>query len=109
MPDRVRYVLYHDVSAADLRESAARLRPQALAPFATPIHLTSERFGRVPRSYITCTEDRAIVPDMQRDMISKSLPIATRSLRSGHSPFMSMPDQLAQALIELVPPAEAAE
>src|SRR5262249_52734426 len=48
MPDRVHDVLYHDCSAAEALEFSALQRPQALAPFATPIHLTAERFGRVP-------------------------------------------------------------
>src|SRR5207237_10783783 len=72
MPDRVHNLFYHDCSPADASDSAARLRPQALAPLSTAIHLTTGRFGRVPRAYIECTEDRALVVDMQRDMISKS-------------------------------------
>ena len=106
-PDRIRDVLYHDCSATDVSESSARQRPQALAPFATPILLTAERFGRVPRAYVECTEDRALTLDMQRDMIGKSPPVTVRSLPSSHSPFLSMPDELAQALIELLPPAGA--
>jgi hypothetical protein len=106
-PDRIHDILYHDCSAADVSESTARQRPQALAPFATPIHLTSARFGRVPRAYVECTEDRALALEMQRDMISKSAPVTVRTLPSSHSPFLSMPDRLAQALIELVPAATA--
>jgi pimeloyl-ACP methyl ester carboxylesterase len=107
MPDRVHNLFYHDCSPADASDSAARLRPQALTPLSTPIHLTTGRFGRVPRAYIECTEDRALVVEMQRDMISKSPPVTVRALPSGHSPFLSMPDRLAQALIELVPTARA--
>jgi len=107
VPDRIYDILYHDCSAADVSEFSARQRPQALAPFATPIHLTPERFGRVRRAYVECTEDRALVLDMQRDMIRKSPPVTVRTLQSSHSPFLSMPHQLAQALIELVPTAEA--
>src|SRR5262245_45934550 len=107
MPDRVHDLFYHDCPLADASNTAARLRPQALAPLSTPIHLTPERFGRVSRGYVECTEDRALVVEMQRDMISKSLPVIVRELPSGHSPFLSMPDRLSEVLIELVPTGKA--
>ena len=109
MPDRAHDLFYHDCSPADVMEYAAQLRRQALAPVSAPIQLTAARFGRVPRAYVECTEDRALAVEMQRDMISKSPPVTVRSLPSGHSPFLSMPDRLAQALIELVPTARASE
>jgi hypothetical protein len=38
---------------------------------------------------------------MQRDMIAKSPPVDVRSLPASHSPFLSMPDKLADALADL--------
>jgi hypothetical protein len=38
---------------------------------------------------------------MQRDMIAKSPPVDVRSLPASHSPFLSMPDKLANALADL--------
>ena len=101
MPDKVREVFYHDCSDADVAYANARLRPQALAPLATPVKLSAERFGRVPRVYVECTDDRAICIEMQRDMIEKSPPVNVRSLPASHSPFFSMPDKLAAALADL--------
>ena len=103
MPDRVHDLFYHDCSPADASDAISRLRPQVLAPLSTPVHLTAERFGGVPRAYVECTEDHALAVELQRDMIGKSPPVAIRMLPSGHSPFLSMPDRLAQALIELAP------
>ena len=45
--------------------------------------------------------DRALSIDMQRDMIAKSPPVDVRSLPASHSPFLSMPDKLANALADL--------
>ena len=67
----------------------------------TKVHVTPERFGRLPRAYVECTEDRALSIDMQRDMIAKSPPVDVRSLSASHSPFLSMPDKLADALADL--------
>jgi hypothetical protein len=63
--------------------------------------LTEERFGRVPRVYVECTDDHALSIEMQRDMIAKSPPVNVRTLNSSHSPFLSMPDKLAEALKDL--------
>jgi hypothetical protein len=50
---------------------------------------------------IECTDDNALAVEMQRDMIAKSPPVDVRTLRSSHSPFLSMPDKLAAALTDL--------
>jgi hypothetical protein len=101
MADKVREIFYHDCSEADVADAKARLRPQALAALMTKVHLTPQRFGRIPRVYIECTDDRALSIDMQRDMIAKSPPVDVRSLPASHSPFLSMPDKLAEALSDL--------
>jgi pimeloyl-ACP methyl ester carboxylesterase len=101
MPDKVREIFYHDCTDADIADASARLRPQALAALMTKVHVTPERFGRIPRIYVECTDDRALSIGMQRDMIAKSPPVDVRSLPASHSPFLSMPDKLAEALSDL--------
>jgi|SRR6266545_3562799 len=101
MLDKVRDLFYHDCADADVAYASERLRPQSLAPLSTPVHVTQERFGRIPRVYIECTDDRALCIDMQRDMVAKSPPVDVRTLHSSHSPFLSMPDKLAVALTDL--------
>lgn len=101
MLDKVREIFYHDCSEADVAFATERLRPQAVAALFTPVHLTQERFGRIPRVYIECTDDRALSTEIQRDMISKSPPVDVRRLHASHSPFLSMPDKLAAAMSDL--------
>jgi hypothetical protein len=101
MPDKVREAFYHDCSDADVAFASARLRPQALAPFTTALHLTADRFGRIPRVYVECTDDRALCIEIQRDMIEKSPPVDVRTLPASHSPFFSMPEKLADTLADL--------
>ena len=50
MLDKVREIFYHDCSEADVAFATQRLRPQAVAALFTPVHLTQERFGRIPQS-----------------------------------------------------------
>ena len=94
-------IFYHDCADADIADAKARLRPQALAALMTKVHITPGRFGRIPRVYVECTDDRALSIAMQRDMIAKSPPVDVRSLPASHSPFLSMPDKLADALADL--------
>jgi hypothetical protein len=101
MPDKVREIFYHDCTDADVADASARLRPQALAALMTKVHVTPQRFARIRRVYVECTDDRALSIDMQRDMIAKSPPVDVRSLRASHSPFLSMPDKLAEAMSDL--------
>jgi pimeloyl-ACP methyl ester carboxylesterase len=67
----------------------------------TPLELTPERFGRVPRTYVETTFDRAITLAAQRRM-QAALPCeSVFTLETDHSPFLSQPDALARILISI--------
>lgn len=79
--------------------ATAQLCPQPVTPQQTPLWPT--RAETLPRHYIVCDNDQTIPPDYQRQMASR-LPEACRhSLPSGHSPFLAMPDRLADLLASL--------
>jgi pimeloyl-ACP methyl ester carboxylesterase len=76
-----------------------RLVAEPRATLWTPMRITPERFGRIPRTYIECTQDRAITLDGQR-MMQKLVPGAhVVTFEADHSPYLCMPQQLADALI----------
>ncbi len=54
----VKEVLCQDCDDDDVARIAARLRPDPLVPWVTPLWTTVERFGRVPRAYIQTLQDR---------------------------------------------------
>jgi pimeloyl-ACP methyl ester carboxylesterase len=92
--------VFAQLSPPDLvREAMSRLAAEPHGPRSTRLHLTPERFGRVPRHYIECTEDRTIPIESQR-LMQELVPGATvTSLASDHSPFLSRPGELADALL----------
>jgi pimeloyl-ACP methyl ester carboxylesterase len=102
VPDRIVDIFFNDLPHHEAQAAKAKLVPQPLAPMATPIKLTPDRFGRVPKSYIECTIDNAISIELQRDMISKSNVDKVETLKASHSPFLSMPLDTARALLRLV-------
>lgn len=101
-PDAVRDRFYHDCSDEDVAYCIARLRPQPFVIRDTPIHTTPERFGRVPRAFIHCTEDKSLVPSVQRLMVARAPCQQVASLPTSHSPFLSAPAALAKVLSDFV-------
>lgn len=95
--DKVPSLFYADVSPEDRYRAMERLRPQPLAISTTPVTLTAERFGSVPRWYIECTHDNAIRINLQRAMV-KASPCKLLTMECGHSPFFSHPEELAEHL-----------
>lgn len=94
-------IFYNRTSEADAREAAGRLVSEPLAALTTPLKISAERFGSVPRAYVEATYDRAISLDMQREM-QAALPCKlVITLESDHSPFYSAVPELAEALLKL--------
>jgi pimeloyl-ACP methyl ester carboxylesterase len=98
--DGLRPVVYGDCSDEDVALAKLCLAPQSIAPSMAVVTLT-ERFGRVPRAYIECSEDQTVSLKQQRAMTARAPCAETHTLKSSHSPFFSMPDQLTGVLTAL--------
>ncbi len=98
--DKIPGLFYADVSPEDRYRAMERLRPQPLAISTTPVTLTEERFGSVPRWYIECTLDNAVKIGLQRQML-KLTPCKVITMECGHSPFYSNPEELVEHLEEI--------
>jgi pimeloyl-ACP methyl ester carboxylesterase len=85
----------------DVELARRLLRPEPTAPLATPVRVTPENFGRVPRIYLQCSRDRAIPPALQKQMYSASPCREVHTLDTDHSPFFSAPDELTAHLHKL--------
>jgi pimeloyl-ACP methyl ester carboxylesterase len=102
-PEAVKLAFYNDCGDADARAAIARLVPEPIAPGGQPLRLTPERFGRVDKVYLHCSRDNAISLGRQRQYAAKWPMRRVLTLESGHSPFLSVPAQLARALTADVP------
>lgn len=96
--EALRDTFYGECSDDDFALARLCLKPEPTLPLATPIHVTPERYGSVPRVYIECHRDRALTPLMQRNMQAASPCAQVLSLDTDHSPFFSRPDELATLL-----------
>ena len=98
-PEALRAVFYHDCSDEDAQCAERLLAPEiAIRPMTTALRITPENFGRVPRAYIECLQDRAIRLPTQRLMQANSPCEKVISMDTSHSPFLSAPAELARLL-----------
>jgi pimeloyl-ACP methyl ester carboxylesterase len=93
-----------DIFAADAPQQvqeyiAANIKPEPLAPLATPVHLTEKNFGSIKKVYIHTVNDHAISYPAQQYMVKAGKVAKVYTLPSSHTPFISMPDKLAAILI----------
>lgn len=76
----------------------ARLVAEPNGPRTTPLVLSPDRYGRVPRHYIACLQDRTIPIAAQRAMIALQPGTHVVTLDTDHSPHLSQPARLADIL-----------
>ncbi len=99
--EAIKEAFYGDCSEEDVRWAKSLLVPQAAAPLATPIRITENRFGKIPRVYIECLRDRAISPSIQKKMYTALPCQSVITLDTSHSPFFSAPETLLGHLTSL--------
>jgi pimeloyl-ACP methyl ester carboxylesterase len=97
-PEALKAIFLHDCPAEVVAEAEERLRPDLIAPQATPLHLTESNFGRVPRTYITTKLDRVVSPNLQKQMFTALPCDRVLEIETGHSPFAAAPDKLVALL-----------
>jgi pimeloyl-ACP methyl ester carboxylesterase len=94
--------VFAQLSPFDVAQAAAaRLVSEPMSARTTPLSLSDARYGSIPRHYIECLHDLTIPIADQRAM-QTLLPCASvTSLEADHSPFLSTPQALSDALITI--------
>ncbi|WP_010187871.1 alpha/beta fold hydrolase [Sphingomonas sp. PAMC 26605] len=93
---------FYNLTPPDLaRRAAARLGPEPHWVLSEPIRVTADRFGAVPRAYIETTQDESLAIALQRKMYGALTCAPVISLNTDHSPFLSSPKELADAINDL--------
>jgi pimeloyl-ACP methyl ester carboxylesterase len=97
-PDLASACLYNDCDPATAAQAVARLGPQ---PAVTLVDVpTNQAWRERPSTYVVCTEDLAVPPDIQRVMAQRCT--TTVEWPASHSPFLSMPERFVSLLSDLV-------
>lgn len=93
--------LYHDCEDDITELAKLLLSHEPFVSGVTPLQLTEEKFGSIPRYYIECTEDRAVTPFIQRKMYTETPCEKVYSMNTSHSPFFSKPKELVDILCSI--------
>jgi pimeloyl-ACP methyl ester carboxylesterase len=93
--------IYNCCTSEQAAWAVARRRPQAVAPFTTPVRVDDELLASIPRSYVVTTQDNSIPPALQRRMIAEHPCRKVIELDADHAPQLSATDELVAALDEL--------
>lgn len=106
-PETAATFFYNTTAKDDRLEAARRLLADPFKPSRTPLRLSAERFGTIPRYYVECTEDLTIPLSEQRLMHEALVVESVETLHCDHSPFLSDKDALARALLRIEARAKA--
>jgi pimeloyl-ACP methyl ester carboxylesterase len=93
-PEMTRRYFLQDCDEQTTEQALARLTRQSLTPFTQPPRQIAWR--QKPATYFVCTEDLATPAETQRRRVRDGARAV--EFDAGHHPFLSRPDDFAQAL-----------
>jgi pimeloyl-ACP methyl ester carboxylesterase len=99
--ENVANTFYNTTPPEWVQRASSLVSAEPMVVFTTPLKLSEAGFGRVPRGYIECTEDRAVTPDLQRGFQARLPCDVVVTLNTDHSPFYSAPEALVEALEQM--------
>ena len=96
-------VLYQCAEPDRAAWAARQLGPQPVAAFTQPLRVDdhAQAFATLPRACVTCLQDRAIMPAMQRRMYTAAGCDPVIEIDTDHSAWLSRPDELFAALTRI--------
>lgn len=90
--------LYADCAPEDVELAHRLLTPEPSLPSRTPLALSDERCGSIPRAYVELLDDRAVSLSLQRRMHAAMPCDDVVAIDASHSAYFSKPDELAGQL-----------
>lgn len=95
-------VLYNDMTVEQAEEATSTLKHHSAQTFLSGQMYATWR--DIPSMYIHCTLDQAIKIDVQKSLVEEArkagATVETVTLEASHSPFFSMPDEVAAACVK---------
>jgi len=105
---QLREAFYGDVDPLLAEAATGLLTPDGPVDImASSTTLTRDGWGSVRRTYLLCTKDRALEPALQERFIAEAdaafpdNPTSVVRIDASHSPFLSMPETVADIVVRL--------
>ncbi|KAK0263607.1 hypothetical protein LTR35_017512 [Friedmanniomyces endolithicus] len=110
-PPGPEYYCYNDLPADQAKKYSELLRPQAWVAYEQETSYAA--YGDIPAWYLYCTEDQALPLAMQRVLVrgmeEAGAIVKTETVKSGHSPFLSVPEKTAEFIMRAAEESVKAE
>jgi pimeloyl-ACP methyl ester carboxylesterase len=100
--DKIIDIFCQDASADIQKEVLAKFRVEPAIPFGNKVALTEANFGSVMKYYIHTSQDHAVGIDLQNRMVTAAHITKTYTLDTGHSPFLTKPDEVTVTLLTIM-------
>lgn len=97
IPEKIADVVYNGCRAEDVQMATAKIVSQSVVPIGTPVRIKNRKDIR--RIGIVCKKDKSLTPGTQKKMY-RAAGCELRYLDSGHAPFFSHDEELAEILLE---------
>jgi pimeloyl-ACP methyl ester carboxylesterase len=101
-PEAAPEALYHCCTQEQIDWAMPRRAGQPVIPFTNPFTppdaAGTAAFDALPRAYVTCLQDRAIRPALQRRLYTEAGCDPVIEIDTDHSPWLSRTDELVRAL-----------
>jgi pimeloyl-ACP methyl ester carboxylesterase len=104
-PEAAPDALYHCCTPEQIAWATPQRGAQPVIPFTQPFEgpddAAADAFAALPRAYISCLQDRAIRPPIQRRMYTAAGCDPVVEIDTDHSPWLSRTDELVDALVQI--------
>lgn len=74
-----------------------KIRAQSVGPFETPVTFVASDL-KIPSTYLICENDTLLRLEFQKMLVNSIPNIKTVTCAAGHSPFLSQPDVVVEAI-----------
>jgi pimeloyl-ACP methyl ester carboxylesterase len=101
-PQGIQESFYHLCTPEQVAFAKKNVCWQAKAPLEEKVRLTDGLYGKIPKYYIKCLQDRALLPSFQDFTITQQSCERVYELDTDHSPFFSKTEELASIITEIV-------
>lgn len=88
-----------DPELADFSLTSMVSEPMAIG--TTPLKYQEAKFKKIPKFYIEATEDKVVSPETQQSFQKRTPMKKVFQIKAGHSPFLSQPQAVTDALVEV--------
>ena len=99
--EHVADIIYNTSPTAAVEKAVRLQRPMARKPLGTPLRLSAENYGRVPRVYFEALEDKAIPIEYQRRMLQAMPCDKVITFATDHMPMACAPNKFTEKLLAL--------